>query len=185
MKSTLPLGVRVFLIIALSIGAFVIAIFSYVWIISHLLEHSISAAFSMFDQKRMFVSTAYFSLVAVLFPIGSAIVWKIIGIKRNDKRLAILGIVCACWILSIVLRYQMIKIQEVSVAESTLKAFDAIRSDIGNFSFDPSKYLLKKLFWLYALGGIIVGSVIAWFVMRNRKDEKVVVEAVHLDQTTA
>lgn len=185
MKSTLPLGVRVLLIIALSIGVFVIAIISYVWIIGHLSERSISAAFSMIDQKSMFLSTAFFGLVAVLFPLGSAIVWKIIGIKRNDRRLAILGIVCAGWLLGILLRYQMVKIHEGSLGESAMRAFDSLRSDMESLSFNPSKYLYKKLFWLYALGGIIVGAVTAWFVMRKRKDEVIAVESGQIDQTTA
>jgi hypothetical protein len=186
MKTTLPIAIRVLLIILLCVGVMLAAVPFYQWIYLSLSEYSASMRISMlFDQNRYFISVLFFALATGLFPIGSAIVWSVIGIKRNDKRLAILGIVFTFLILSVLLRYQMVKIQEGSLEESGMRMFKEIVSNGLQVAADPSSLVLKKMFWLYALGGITVGSVVAWFVMRNKKERVIAVEQVQIDQTTA
>ncbi len=186
MKTTLPIAIRVLLIILLCVGVMLAAVPFYQWIYLSLSEYSASMRMSMlFDQNRYFISVLFFALATGLFPIGSAIVWSVIGIKRNDKRLAILGIVFSFLMLSVLLRYQMVKIHEGSLKESGMRMLEEIVSNGIQVAADPSSLVLKKLFWLYALGGITVGSVVAWFVMRNRKEQKVITEELHLDQTMA
>lgn len=111
------------------------------------------------EMGSQFRLVLFFSIVIALTPILLFITWRIARIEIIKRRILSGIIVIVLMILAIVLRQQLIK--------STFKSLTNLKTQTGETIYN-SIAIENLHFEYYLLGGLILGCMVSFFVLKNK-----------------
>lgn len=157
MKNT---AIKIILLILSSLVLLYLGMIFNGYILEPILPLTGGVTYRVNTVQAPFYSVFIFSIVLALIPLLLFVTWEVAGIQAFKHKLISVAIVITCSLLAIIIRRQMIKLE--------LKSSISKNNFQGN-QYDISFPLDNVYFEYYALGGMITGCLIAYFIFKNKK----------------
>lgn len=155
---------KILLIIFISLILFLIGNIIYPTIFNLTLPKIDGVNFTVGALNESFILIVQFGIILGLMPTLLLLVWNKASIESANRKLASLVIILSSMVLAIVLRYQML-----------IWNFKNIKSSIAEFPIpgvdNHIHFPIKNLHYeYYIFGGLIAGCLIAYFILRKKKE---------------
>lgn len=153
--------------IILSVILFIIGVESWGSIFTLLLPIVGDVKYASTDLGSMIQGSLLFSLALALIPIVTVLIWKFASVETRQKKALTVLIILVTITSFVVIRREMIKYQARHIQPTTVLDYS-----------DPANPQPKAIevhipvstlnFELYALAGLVAGSLISFFTLRER-----------------
>lgn len=150
--------------ILLSIVFFIVAFITSGSVLEWALYSSKDVKFMSSSMADMFRQTFIYSLVVGLIPITLVLVWQITPVETIRKRLLSALMIIAFIMLAGFLRCQWVKVLAREATDYVRTKHLSSQSDLQDI-FPISRVHLG----IYMMVGLLIGSVVAYFIFRNKK----------------
>lgn len=153
--------------ILLAVVLFVIGYFTWYKFFELVLPDIGNVNYITTSFTEAFRNSLLFGLTLALIPIATILIWKFAPVITPDKRIFTVCIIIFAMIVSVYGRRKMIVTEAKNLQTMTVL-------DYTNPSFPESRTIESRIpvsmlyFELFALGGLIAGSVFAFFAMRQK-----------------
>ena len=119
------------------------------------------------NMTAPFRQSLLFALTLALIPISSILIWRFAPVLAAQKKILTIGIILIAIILSVATRREMIKYQARHLQPTTILDYSDPTT--------PQPKTIESLipistvnFELFALAGLITGSIISFFLLRQK-----------------
>jgi hypothetical protein len=151
--------ITILITIIFSIVFFFTGLFNYDSFLSLALPTDGNIKYITTNFTDSFKQPFYFGLTLAFFPIATVFLWRITPISTMSKKMLTIGILFVFMLSFIIVRREMIKSQASYLLPTTLN-IEKIESSIPLSSVN---------FELFAISGLVAGSFVSFFSMRQNK----------------
>ena len=155
---------QILLGIFLSIVFFVVAFITAKYFFGWILFSSKDVIFISSTLTDAFRQTFFYSLVVGLIPITIILLWQVTPVVSVKARLISCLVIIAFIFLAGFLRYQWVKVLAYRFRETVKETYVSKEADIQAI-FPISRVHME----IYILAGLLIGTVVVFFIFRNKK----------------